>query len=167
MEQISTDVENGAKRTSSLVGAAAGVVGGAIVCAWAVGMLNHFLGGLSVWTMLVAIPVALTIGFSFGYTVYRTWLFPFSFYVDSVIDCGDHLLIENDGVRKKIRFDEIAEVSYSYLSPIRIVITPKLCRDIHEPIKFRQESINFRPRNVSDISRLANSLRERIIESEL
>lgn len=161
MKQISADPGNdNALRILGLIsGVASGVIFFAVSMAFMAEMTKHFLGETPFWLTCVSIPPAMIFAAGIGYVFYRGWLVGSSIYVDQVFDCGDHVLVENDGNRTKIWFDEIADVTYSYISPMRITILPVNATDKNLPV-------TFCPRNGITVRRVVQSLRDRIIEHE-
>ena len=156
MELISTDNGASTKKTLSVFSGIASAFGGLIAGIWAVGLIAHILGGLNVWMAIAVVPLGICFGVGIGYVFYRGWLFPSSFYVDRVYDCGDYVLVEIDGRQVSIGFDEIIDISYSYVSPMRITLAVKGSGEARPPI-------NFCPRNALEMPGLVRSLRERIV----
>ena len=157
MKLISIDNRKSHRGLVTLASIASGVTAGTFGAVWAAALLSHIVGGLSAWTAVFVVPPALLFGLGSGYFIYLGWHFPTSTYADRVFDCGDHLLVEKDGTSEEIDFDEILDISYSYVSPMRVSMTTNDSED-------ERSQIIFCPRSVLVVPALVKSLRERMAD---
>ena len=155
MQQLSQDASksNVQEFVALVSGWLAGPIAFMVALMAGLDLMNRVLGLNFVVTFLIVFPLAVVVGIALGVTMYRGWFFAQTVYPSQVYDYGDHLIVERSGDRKTVRFTEIANVGFSYLSPMRVSIT--LTAELEEP------PIEFLPNHNIGVRKIVRSLRGR------
>lgn len=77
-------------------------------------------------------------------------------YVDEVYDCGDHLLVKNNGQQEKIFFSDISSIYATIMKPAGITLTLKQSSKFGAEIKFLPNTGLF------SFSKIEKSIKERM-----
>ena len=155
MQQLSQDAakSNIAQVIASVSGGLAGLIAFLVVLMAGLDLVIRVFGLNLFWGLFILIPVASGTGLAAGFTMYRGWFFANSLYPNQVYDYGDYLVVESNGERKRVCFTKIIDVSFSYLSPMKVSIT--MLAECEQP------PIVFLPNHQIGVRKIVRSLKER------